>query len=94
MPFTTLAACQAAGCIGDTLDYPMCDSIVVTPVSMGTWPSGVDHLTVLVDVLFASQVWIAYCGFALSDADGHLIAAETPDSAQLLWIRGRRGRLF
>ena len=81
VPFETLAACQAAGCIGDTLDYPVCDSIVVTPVSMGTWPSGVDHLTVLVDVLFASQVWISYCGFALSDAEGHLIAAETPLTA-------------
>ena len=81
VPFQTLAACQAAGCVGDTLDYPVCDSIVVTPVSMGTWPSGVDHLTVLVDVVFDSQVWVSYCGFALSDAEGHLIAAETPLTA-------------
>ena len=91
VPFETLAACQAAGCIGDTLDYPVCDSIVVTPVSMGTWPSGVDHLTVLVDVLFASQVWISYCGFALSDADGHLIAAETPLTAPTIMDSGAAG---
>ena len=81
VPFQTLAACQAAGCVGDTLDYPVCDSIVVTPVSMGTWPSGVDHVTVLVDVVFDSQVWISYCGFALSDAEGNLIAAESPLTA-------------
>ena len=81
VPFETLAACQAAGCAGNTLDYPVCDSIVVTPVSLGTWPSGVDHLIVLVDVVFTSQYWIGYAGFALSDAEGHLIAAETSDTA-------------
>ena len=81
VPFTTLAACQASGCVGDTLSYPICDSISVTAVSFGTWPSGVDHLAILVEPFFTSMVWVAYCGFALSDANGHLIAAETNETA-------------
>lgn len=81
VPFETYSACQAAGCAGDTLDYPVCDSIAVTPLSLGTWPSGVDHLTILVEVVFESQYWVGYAGFALSDAEGHLIAAENFETA-------------
>ena len=81
VPFPTLAACQASGCVGDTLSYPICDSISVTALSFGTWPSGVDHLAILVEPFFTSMVWVAYCGFALSDANGHLIAAETNETA-------------
>ena len=36
VPFATLAACQASGCVGDTLSYPICDSISVTALSFGT----------------------------------------------------------
>lgn len=81
VPFATLAACQASGCIGETLSYPICDSISVTALSFGTWPSGVDHLAILVEPFFTSMVWVAYCGFALSDSNGHLIAAETNETA-------------
>ncbi|MEC8597863.1 MAG: BPTI/Kunitz domain-containing protein [Bacteroidota bacterium] len=81
VPFATLAACQASGCVGDTLSYPICDSISVTALSFGTWPSGVDHLAILVEPFFTSMVWVAYCGFALSDSNGHLIAAETNETA-------------
>ena len=80
VPFATVAACQASGCVGDTLSYPICDSISVTARSFGTWPSGVDQLAILV-TLFTSMVWVAYCGFALSDSNGHLIAAETNETA-------------
>ena len=80
VPFATLAACQASGCVGDTLSNPICDSISVTALSFGTWPSGVDQLAILV-TLFTSMVWVAYCGFALSDSNGHLIAAETNETA-------------
>ena len=27
------------------------------------------------------MVWVAYCGFVLSDSNGHLIAAETNETA-------------
>lgn len=81
VPFETYAACQGAGCIGDTLDVPICDSIAVTALDFGTGIAGVDHLAILVEPEYQSPIWVAYAGFALYDAEEHLIASEDGPTA-------------
>ena len=79
VPFETLEECLAQGCPQEGTLAGLCDSIGVTIVSVGDAQAGRMDIEVAPD--YVTPYWFGYCGFALFDAEGNLLASEDVNTA-------------